>query len=817
MPKRKLDEVNIEDGPESPSSNQDTNGTESEDSNSSVHTSSSADLPTSSAVDSVACYTQVKKKVKKKSVKFEGVTVYYFPRKQGFVCVPSQGGSTLGMSDKHLTSETFSLVEYTREQRLLHRRILRDQKAQGKLNIQNKLLQSNSSDSNHTDSDSSLDSEDDLNVDDYYFLQPVSTRQRRLLLRQSGVKKIDTLEKDDCKDIRSSREMCGCDCRVYCDPETCSCSQAGIKCQVDRLSFPCGCSKDGCSNPSGRIEFNPIRVRTHFIHTLMRLEREKMKLQEKMKKQKLRHINSDCSEADTLDNGIQGNSLENGVDDCDKTSPSEETVFNSNEMGSCCDCQQSDIGDFMIRESQLNNAAASASLEPDSGLAKDSYLSSSHDTQLMGPGGLGPSEKHMETMPHVLLFNDSDDEYQNEATAAIYPFKTGESSYSESSDCSSEGSVTHDEASSRHTYQQFHPNTASAAFSATPAGMDPNPNVCHRTISGYCIPPKMNYQPSTAPPEQKFMELNASSSGYKLEPISEILNPIRFPAYNGSGSQVWTDSYCAYSSQSQQSDLPGSLHSNSYEDSSGLTSKHYHSCSPSSQTQMSEFLYPINNSTPSSSSGNATLPCGLDNHYMEQDIVGYNGLDSFNTSLCPGEALHTVPSNTASTGDNQPSYTQLTSKDLQPTKAETRRAASEKHYQDLSSSTVSSTTSAPENSATYQDLSNAKPSNTSGYSTDTSDGLPSLSESYTLPDQQQVIAVSTSSPSSPKDTTCTDEPKGRSDSGDKPSGSESSTPSGNSQGKVKAIDCTNNAGRTTDSSTNFGEIIKESIVETVSA
>ena len=45
--------------------------------------------------------------------------------------------------------------------------------------------------------------------------------------------------------------------------------------QVDRQGFPCGCSRDGCANSSGRIEFNPVRVRTHFIHTLMRLELEK--------------------------------------------------------------------------------------------------------------------------------------------------------------------------------------------------------------------------------------------------------------------------------------------------------------------------------------------------------------------------------------------------------------------------------------------------------------------------------------------------------------------------------------------------------------
>lgn len=106
-------------------------------------------------------------------------------------------------------------------------------------------------------------------------MQPVPTRQRRALLRAAGVRKIDSIEKDECRDIRTSREYCGCCCKGYCDPDTCSCSQGGIKCQVDRLHFPCGCTRDGCGNPSGRIEFNPVRVRTHFIHTLMRLELEK--------------------------------------------------------------------------------------------------------------------------------------------------------------------------------------------------------------------------------------------------------------------------------------------------------------------------------------------------------------------------------------------------------------------------------------------------------------------------------------------------------------------------------------------------------------
>lgn len=45
--------------------------------------------------------------------------------------------------------------------------------------------------------------------------------------------------------------------------------------QMDHTSFPCGCTKDGCGNTEGRIEFNQARVQTHFIHTIMKLELEK--------------------------------------------------------------------------------------------------------------------------------------------------------------------------------------------------------------------------------------------------------------------------------------------------------------------------------------------------------------------------------------------------------------------------------------------------------------------------------------------------------------------------------------------------------------
>lgn len=158
--------------------------------------------------------------------------------------------------------------EHSAEQRKQHRQQL------GELNPRNSSSDDTDSDEEPTDTSSDADSEANG------FLQPVSAKQRRVLLKAAGVRKIDAHEKDECKMIRTSREVCGCTCRVYCDPETCACSQAGIKCQVDRQSFPCGCSRDGCGNVVGRVEFNPMRVRTHYIHTVMRLEMEKK--QEKM-------------------------------------------------------------------------------------------------------------------------------------------------------------------------------------------------------------------------------------------------------------------------------------------------------------------------------------------------------------------------------------------------------------------------------------------------------------------------------------------------------------------------------------------------------
>ena len=74
-----------------------------------------------------------------------------------------------------------------------------------------------------------------VEVDEYFFLQPLSTRRRRALLRASGVRRIDGEERHQLRALRGSREECGCRCRGACDPETCACSLAGIKCQVRML------------------------------------------------------------------------------------------------------------------------------------------------------------------------------------------------------------------------------------------------------------------------------------------------------------------------------------------------------------------------------------------------------------------------------------------------------------------------------------------------------------------------------------------------------------------------------------------------------
>ena len=101
-------------------------------------------------------------------------------------------------------------------------------------------------------------------------LQPLDKDIRRAILQSSDIRIDPEFEEDeDCRRIRASRSKCGCNCKNgFCLPDICECSLEGIKCQIDREGFPCGCSSTSCSNPEGRVEFNPLRVRSHYLSTL---------------------------------------------------------------------------------------------------------------------------------------------------------------------------------------------------------------------------------------------------------------------------------------------------------------------------------------------------------------------------------------------------------------------------------------------------------------------------------------------------------------------------------------------------------------------
>lgn len=270
--KRKFDDVDV--GSSVSNSDDEMSSSDSADSCDSLNPPTTASFTPTSIL-------KRQKQLRRKNVRFDQVTVYYFARRQGFTSVPSQGGSSLGMAQRHNSVRSYTLCEFAQEQEVNHREILREHLKEEKLHAKKmKLTKNGTVESVEADgltlddvSDEDIDVEN-VEVDDYFFLQPLPTKRRRALLRASGVHRIDAEEKQELRAIRLSREECGCDCRLYCDPEACACSQAGIKCQVDRMSFPCGCSRDGCGNMAGRIEFNPIRVRTHYLHTIMKLELE---------------------------------------------------------------------------------------------------------------------------------------------------------------------------------------------------------------------------------------------------------------------------------------------------------------------------------------------------------------------------------------------------------------------------------------------------------------------------------------------------------------------------------------------------------------
>lgn len=253
--------------------------------------------------------------LKKKAVLFDMVTVYHFNRSQGFTSIPSQGGSTLGMKRKHFLRRRISVDLYEEVRRRSRREILlkikfekkkreerirlqQQRQLNNRMKVESSSTSSSASNTNTSDSDDNndrvegdrddndnIDVDDDESYSDYsdisdselesdsnIFLQPVNVKLRRSLLRASGVGRIDPGEKRECNKIRNSRERSGCRCVGQCIPEYCECSRLGVKCHVDRISFPCGCDSAGCRNPEGRTEFDTARVRSHFTEKVIQSE-----------------------------------------------------------------------------------------------------------------------------------------------------------------------------------------------------------------------------------------------------------------------------------------------------------------------------------------------------------------------------------------------------------------------------------------------------------------------------------------------------------------------------------------------------------------
>ncbi|KAM3928070.1 cysteine/serine-rich nuclear protein 1 [Leptodactylus fuscus] len=227
------------------------------------------------------------KRARKNKVLFDRVIVFYFQRCQGFTSVPSRGGCTLGMRRKHSYSRQFTLEEFSREQLTRRREKLKERLKEEKLMALKNMFTKNgtveSEKANNLSIDDICDEDIDMTnaeIEDGFSPRMYPPKKRRALLKSEGVKKIDKSEKHELNEIRKSRQECGCDCQDFCEPETCVCTLAGIKCQRDHSTFPCGCTKDGCGNRNGRVEFNSSRVQTHFIHTVMKLELEEKRQDE---------------------------------------------------------------------------------------------------------------------------------------------------------------------------------------------------------------------------------------------------------------------------------------------------------------------------------------------------------------------------------------------------------------------------------------------------------------------------------------------------------------------------------------------------------
>ncbi|XP_063241787.1 uncharacterized protein LOC134541959 [Bacillus rossius redtenbacheri] len=195
-----------------------------------------------------ACKNNVDVSSGKKCIRFGSVTIYYFPRAQGFTAISSDGGVALGMEAHHCDVKLLSSSDYAvqKDQQLLRGSHRKHKKKR-------------------------LSSTPGVDYESHRAVQTLSSHKRTSLLRAAGIRQVDYCAIQEAVMINASRLMCGCFCTDGCVPDVCFCARMEIECLIDREGFPCKCSADSCGNPHGRTTFSPAEVHSHFVATLARL------------------------------------------------------------------------------------------------------------------------------------------------------------------------------------------------------------------------------------------------------------------------------------------------------------------------------------------------------------------------------------------------------------------------------------------------------------------------------------------------------------------------------------------------------------------
>merc|ERR1719470_1463 len=240
--------------------------------------------------------------------------VFYFPRSQGWVSVPKEGGNTLGMGDIHFHAELVPMMDkenwdsspnlgnlltdsYSdndpsralRPRKSARLSLSSTAKPKKFLDTEDMSKKSPESETDSKEWKSTLKKPGVIKLtrvseskslpiiaenEDHSFIEKspepvktrelgtrgldrISSRKRKIILKSSGVVHLDPKEAEELKIIRENRGRVGCDCKGPCDPALCACAGGGVQCHQESPGTPCQCREGECGNPAGRYKFDP--------------------------------------------------------------------------------------------------------------------------------------------------------------------------------------------------------------------------------------------------------------------------------------------------------------------------------------------------------------------------------------------------------------------------------------------------------------------------------------------------------------------------------------------------------------------------------